>query len=102
MNIEIIIKISSFISAIVVILTGMNKIINYSLKPLNDKINKIDENQSRNYLVDFLSNIENGEMKNDCQINRAYEVYDHYINDLKGKSYIKDKWNKVMEGLKWI
>lgn len=100
MDIEIIIKISSLISAIVVILTSMSKIINYSLKPLYDKINKIDENQSRNYLVDFLSDIENGEMKNDCQINRAYEVYDHYINDLKGNSYIKDKWNKVMEVLK--
>ena len=100
MNIDIIIKISSFISTLIIILTSINKIINYSLKPLNDKINKIDENQCRNYLVDFLSDIENGNKKSDCQINRAYEVYDHYINDLKENSYIKDKWNKVMEGLK--
>ena len=100
MNIDIIIKISSFISTLIIILTSINKIINYSLKPLNDKINKIDENQCRNYLVDFLSDIENGNKKSDCQINRAYAVYDHYINDLKENSYIKDKWNKVMEGLK--
>ncbi len=64
---DLIIKISSLIVAVGVILTNINKIFN----PIYKKI------------------IE-------CQKNRAYEIYDHYINDLKGNSFIKDKWERLI------
>lgn len=76
-----------------------------ALKPLNDKldtiekrVDKIDENQCRNFLVDFLADIEKGIEKDEVQIKRAYEVYEHYTNDLHKNSYIHDKWEKLMRG----
>lgn len=75
----------------------INKSIANTLEPINKKIDKLDLNQCRNYLVDFLTDIENGITKDDIQIKRAYEIYDHYKNDLKGNSYIHDKWVKLMK-----
>ena len=65
--IDLIIKISSLIIAVGVILTNINKI----FTPIYKKITE-------------------------CQKNRAYEMYDHYINDLNGNSFIKDKWERLM------
>ena len=31
---------------------------------------------------------------------RAYEIYDHYTNDLKQNSYIHKRWEELMEGKK--
>lgn len=68
-----------------------------ALNPLEKKIDKIDENQCRNFLVDFLADIEKGQIKDEVQIKRAYEVYEHYTNDLHKNSYIHDKWEKLMK-----
>ena len=67
-------------------------------EPVNKKIDGLDLSQARNYLVDFLADIENGEKKDECQVERAYELYDHYTKDLHGNSYIHAKWGKVMKG----
>lgn len=75
----------------------VDKSIIKTLEPINKKIDKLDINQCRNYLVDFLTDVENGIPKDDIQIKRAYEIYDHYKNDLKGNSYIHDKWVKLMK-----
>ena len=66
-------------------------------EPVYKKIDKIDENQCRNFLVDFLADIENDVEKDEVQIKRAYEVYEHYTNDLHKNSYIHDKWEKLMK-----
>lgn len=86
-------KISSLIVAVGVILFNINKIFN----PIYKKINELEKNQCKNFLVDFLAKVENKEKITDCQKNRAYEIYDHYINDLKGNSFIKDKWERLIE-----
>ena len=49
-----------------------------------------------NFLVNFLADVENGDEKDDVQTKRACEVYDHYVKDLHGNSYIHDKWTRVM------
>ena len=90
---DLIIKLSSLIVAVGVILSNINKIFN----PIYKKINELEKNQCKNFLVDFLARKENSEKITDSQINRAYEVYDHYINDLKGNSFIKDKWERLMD-----
>ena len=84
-----------FVGIVGTILIGSNKIINKQLEPINKKIIKIDENQCRNFLVDFLADIDNGIKKDDVQIKRAYEVYEHYTNELHKNSYIHDKWEKA-------
>ena len=75
-----------------VILANINKIFN----PIYKKITDLEKNQCKNFLVDFLARVENNEKITECQKNRAYEMYDHYIKDLNGNSFIKDKWESLM------
>lgn len=96
--VNIIILIASFVTAVTTIIVAIKKILNKMFEPINKKIDNLDLGQARNYLVDFLADIENGEQKDECQIERAYELYDHYTHDLGGNSYIHNKWEKVMEG----
>jgi hypothetical protein len=93
-----IILIASFITAVTTIIISMQKILKKMFEPVNKKIDGLDLSQARNYLVDFLADVENGEKKDECQIERAYELYDHYTKDLHGNSYIHAKWEKVMKG----
>lgn len=93
-----IILVASLITAVTTIIISMQKILKRMFEPVNKKIDRLDLSQARNYLVDFLADIENGEKKDECQIERAYELYDHYTKDLHGNSYIHAKWEKVMKG----
>lgn len=93
-----IILVASLITAVTTIIVSMQKILKRMFEPVNKKIDGLDLSQARNYLVDFLADIENGEKKDECQIERAYELYDHYTKDLHGNSYIHAKWEKVMKG----
>lgn len=92
-----IILVASLTTAVTTIIISMQKILKRMFEPVNIKIDGLDLAQARNYLVDFLADIENGEKKDECQIERAYELYDHYTKDLHGNSYIHAKWQKVME-----
>lgn len=92
---DTLIWIVAFCGAITTITLTINKVIEKQLQPLSHKIDKLDINQCRNYLVDFLADIEQGINKDETQIKRAYEVYDHYC-ELGGNSYIHDKWEKLM------
>ena len=93
-----IILVASLITAVTTIIISMQKILKRMFEPVNKKIDGLDLSQARNYLVDFLADIENGEKKDECQIERAYELYDHYTKDLHENSYIHAKWGKVMKG----
>ncbi len=104
----IIISIATVLNAILAIENFISKTKNASkdvidkkfksaLDPLEKKIDKIDENQCRNFLVNFLADVENGVEKDEVQIKRAYEVYEHYSKDLHKNSYIHDKWEKLMK-----
>lgn len=86
-----------FVGIVATILIGSKKIINKQLEPINKKIEKIDENQCRNFLVDYLADVEKGIPKDEVQTKRAYEVYEHYTNDLHKNSYIHDKWERLMK-----
>lgn len=79
------------------ILIGLKKTIAKQLEPLNKKVDKIDENQCRNFLVDFLADVEKGVFKDEIQTKRAYEVYEHYTKDLHKNSYIHDKWERLIK-----
>lgn len=96
-----IILIGSLTTAITAICAFCKRIIEKAMKkgfaPIYQKIDELDVNQSKNYLVTFLKSVEKGEIMDDVEIQRAYEVYDHYIKDLKGNSYIHDKWEKLMK-----
>ena len=95
--VKIIVMVASFITAITTICIFCKKAINKGFEPIYKRIDKLDINQCRNYLVDFLSDVEAGIEKDEIQVKRAYEVYDHYTADLKGNSYIHDKWQRLMK-----
>ena len=99
--INLIILTGSFMTAITAICAFLKNVINKAIgrgfAPVYQKIDELDINQCKNYLVTFLKSVEKGELMDDVEIQRAYEVYDHYIKDLKGNSYIHDKWQKLMK-----
>lgn len=71
--------------------------INTELKNIREDILRLDKNQCKNYLTEFLEGIEKGETKTEIERQRATEVYDHYSDDLHLNSYIHDKWEKLMK-----
>lgn len=86
----------AFLKAIQYLKNEFDKSITKTLKPLNESIRNLDVAQCKNYLVCFLGKVEQGVELDEVEIERAYEVYDHYENDLKQNSYIHNKWNKLM------
>lgn len=89
--------IATTITSITVICVFLRKVIMKGFEPIYKKIDNLDESQCKNFLVTFLKSVEKGEKMDEVEIQRAYEVYDHYTNDLKKNSYIHDKWQKLMK-----
>lgn len=92
---EILLFLVEFVGVVVTIIVAMKKILKKQFEPITKKIDKLDENQCRNYLVDFLADIEQNISKDETQIRRAHDVYDHYKGDLHCNSYIGDKWERL-------
>lgn len=75
-----------------------------NIENLNKKIDKMREESKKDmiehtldadktYLINFLSELENGLKKTDVQIKRAYEIYERYSKN-GGNSYVHDKWEE--------
>ena len=75
----------------------LKKTIKNELDPISDNIKQLDINQCKNFLVRFLADVEQGNELDEVEKERAYEVYDHYTNDLKQNSYIHKRWHELME-----
>ena len=93
---DIIIYFGSFVTAAGVIVTVLKRFLSKELEPLKSQIHKMDVKECRRFLIDFLIDIENGIVKDEVQWKFAHDVYDHYINELKENSYVKDKWERVV------
>ncbi len=87
----------TFGGSICTILFAFKKILDKSMDPIHKKIDELDIHQCKNFLVRFLADVERGQKIDDIEIKRAYDVYDHYKNDLKQNSYIHDKWEKLIK-----
>ena len=86
-----------FISALIYLSNFMKKCLNKAFKPINDSIKNLDISQCKNFLVRFLADVEQGNELDKVEIERAYEIYDHYTNDLKQNSYIHQRWQELMD-----
>ena len=87
----------SFIGAISYLSNVLKKQVNKTLQPIQDSIKELDVSQCKNFLVRFLADIEQGNEIDEVETERAYEIYDHYTNDLKQNSYIHKRWAELME-----
>lgn len=92
-----IILIGSFITAVTIICKLLKGAIEKGFEPIRHEIKMLDVNQCKNFLVTFLKAVEKGETMDEVETQRAYEVYDHYVKDLQGNSYIHAKWEKLMK-----
>lgn len=101
---------------VVALITVTGTIINTVIsKRTNKKINNIDDlnnkldfmreeskkdmlehtiDADKTYLINFLSDLENGVQKTEVQIKRTYEIYERYTKN-GGNSYVHDKWEEV-------
>ena len=82
------------ISSIKYLKNELTNSISKQLQPITKKIDNLELSTIRTSLVDFLSDIENGQVKDPIRIKNAYELYDKY-KDLGGNSYVHDKWEKL-------
>ena len=79
-----------------VVVKWLDKRLKTMLEPMKIQIHKMDVKESRRFLIDFLIDVENNIRKDEVQWKFAHDVYDHYIKDLKENSYVKDKWERVV------
>ena len=97
---ELIIRIASFLGAVATIcgfiVSWLDKKLKSILVPIQNQINKMDVKECRRFLIDFLVDVEKGIQKDQVQWKFAHDVYDHYANELKENSYVKDKWERVV------
>ena len=97
-------QIATFLALIVGIIGSMKylsnevkKYLEKTLKPIENSIKDLDVAQCKNFLVRFLKDIEQNNKLDSVELERAYELYDHYTNDLKQNSYIHKRWHELME-----
>lgn len=89
-----------FITALIYLSKILKKGFEKALKPINDNIKSLDVSQCKNFLVRFLADVEQGNELDKVEIERAYEIYDHYSNDLKQNSYIHNRWESLLDKMK--
>lgn len=82
---------------------GIEKCVADLLKPVTDSINqlskridKVDMETTKNFLVRCLSDVEKGEKMSEIEAERFWEQYEHYIAS-GGNTYIKNKVIKLQE-----
>lgn len=85
---------------IVFIQKSLKKLIKSELEPISTQIKDLDVSQCKNFLVRFLADVEQGNELDKVELERAYEIYDHYVNDLKQNSYIHNRWESLLDKMK--
>lgn len=101
----IIVFLGAFIGGLTYLYTLTNKSatkwLKTCLKPIEDKLehiekktDDIDMSASKNFLVRFLADVEQGNTIDEIEKERFYETYEHY-SKLGGNSYIHDKVEKL-------
>lgn len=69
---------------------------NNSMSDIKGDIRDLDISECRNFLVRFLGDLERDTDIDPVEIQRAYDVKKHYMDDLNQNSYVKDRWNAVI------
>lgn len=70
------------------------KDLNARIDSIEDKIDKVDTETCKNFLVRFLADVENGTVIFDAEKQRFWEEYEHYIST-GGNSYVKEWVDKL-------
>lgn len=86
------------VTIIVALISSTGIIVNTIINKRTDKkVTNLQEHildADKTFLIDFLSDIENGIKKTEIQVKRAYEIYERYTKN-GGNSYVHDKWEEL-------
>ena len=77
----------------IAIITAIKKAVASAFKPINKKIDDVDMNATKNFLVRCIADIDKEGIDQVTKI-RFYEQYEHY-QKLGGNSYIKDEIERL-------
>lgn len=102
---DCLIFIGGLIGAVIVILKYLKSMKDAILKPINQKLEKMDKdhfekiknlelNSIKTDLVNFINDIEHNVPKSQIQKMNAHELYDRY-SELGGNSYVHDHWERL-------
>lgn len=69
--------------------------VNRKLDGLDRKLTDVDLSACKNFLVRFLSDVEQGNPIDEVEKERFYETYQHYTDDLHQNTYIHDKVERL-------
>ena len=64
-------------------------------KWLRLEIDKVDLQQTKNFLIRTLAGLERGEKLTEVEKLGLKEAYTHYTEDLHGNTYVKDEYEKA-------
>lgn len=92
---NIVVFITAFGGGLWAIIKAIKTTIEKGLKPINDKIDRVDKNATMNYLVSRINDIDNGEVLEGVAKKRFYDEYQHYKDDLKGNSYVQKEVERL-------
>lgn len=90
----VILFITGLLGGIEFLLIRIKKLFNIALRPINSRLDDIELSTDKNFLVRFLSDIEQGNPVDDVEKERFYETYERY-KKLGGNSYISHKVEKL-------
>lgn len=84
----------------VAIVTAVKKAIRKGFEPIEKKIDNVDLNATKNYLVQMISEVDRNGKIDDASKIRFWEQYEHYTKPkseggLQGNSYIKEEVNRL-------
>jgi len=83
-----------FVGAILTIVKAVKDAVNKAFEPINKRMDEIDMNATKNYLVQALTDIDRNGFVDGVSKARLYEQYEHY-QKLGGNSYIKDEFDRL-------
>lgn len=84
----------ALIGGVEFLLARFNKLFDNKLKPINTRLNEIELSSDKNFIVRFLADIEQGNLVDDVEKERFYEIYQRY-KELGGNSYVSHKVDKL-------
>lgn len=90
---SIMIMIVGFGGATVTIVKAIKKAVNSAFKPINEKIDNVDMNATKNFLVRCLADIDKEGIDDVTKI-RFYEQLEHY-QKMGGNSYIQSEVERL-------
>lgn len=70
------------------------KTINNNIRDLQGRMDEVDMQCCKNFLVNFLADLETKGTASEVELERFYEQYEHYV-EIGGNSYVKHQVEKL-------